>query len=173
MKGSGPDRIITGKSRRILATAGLFIVLGVAGLVVFRLSGSTLAPGATAIRGSWSWNDSSIFEFQRIDFRFTADSFFLAQRFIDPRKPGVFMPCSQADHSIYAAGSYFLVRDTLAFRGNFTDSRFSRDTLHLCRDTGFNAKSHYAFKDGSLCLTAPGIGKGVCLRKEKMGIPRP
>ncbi len=122
---------------------------------------------AAAIRGRWGWTDASLFEFQKIDFRFSADSFFLAQRFFDPVKPGLFMPCSQADHEIHAAGRYFLSGDTLTFKGDFTDPVFSRDTLRLCRDFGFRGASHFTLLRDSLCLRPPGSSKGVCLVRMK------
>ena len=152
--------------------AGLLLALClVAGAGIFlRRFWRADPPASIGIRGSWAWSDSSIFEFQRIDFRFTTDSFFLAQRFIDPGKPRVFLPCSQPDHRIYAAGHFSLAGDSLIFRGDFTDPRFSRDTLRLCRDTGFRGHSHFTLKKDTLCLTAPGNGKGVCLWKTG---PRP
>jgi hypothetical protein len=119
------------------------------------------------IRGSWIWNDESIFEFQKIDFRFTSDSFFVAQRFINPAKPKEYMPCSQPDHQIYAMGRYSLKRDTLRFKGDFTDARFSRDTLRLCRDTGFKGFSNFTLRRDSLCLSAGPAGKIVCMARAK------
>ncbi len=115
--------------------------------------------------GNWVWDDGRIFEFEKINFRFTPDSFFLVQRYMDPEHPKHFMPCSQIDHQIYAAGPYFLSGDTLRFRGNFTDSRFSRDTLRLCRDTGFNGLSNFTLESDSLCLKAGAFGKNFCLVK--------
>jgi hypothetical protein len=148
----------------LLSAAAIVTVAAVAGALSGGCGERHTAPG---IKGAWGWNDSSIFEFQKIDCRFTADSFFLAQRFFDPAKPQAKIPCALSDHEIHAAGRYVLAGDTLRFKGDFTDSRFSRDTLRLCRDTGFKGSSHFSLRRDTLCLQAPGNGKGVCLVRVK------
>ena len=89
------------------------------------------------------------------------------QRFMDPKKPNQFMPCSQMNHQIYAKGHYILSLDTLRFKGDFTDSNFSRDTLRLCRDTGFKGYSNFTLSGDSLYLKAGPTQSMVCLIRRK------
>jgi hypothetical protein len=115
------------------------------------------------IQGQWDWNDSTIFEFQRISLRFDSDSFFMSQRFIDPRNPGHKLPCSQSDYQTYVSGRITLLADTvLDFEGNYTDFLFSRDTLRLCRDTGFRARTHLEWKQDTLCLRGEAFARLIC-----------
>lgn len=152
---------------RMRPPAGVILLLALAlgaGALLWKARKAAHDP-AFRIRGSWAWSDSSIFEFQKIEFRFTADSFFLAQKFIDPRHPDAILACAQRDHWLHAAGPYVLAGDTLRFKGSFTDGGYSRDTLRLCRDTGFKGRSHFVIRKDSLWLQAPGSRKNVQLTR--------
>jgi hypothetical protein len=159
MKGTTAD----GKSLKAGAALAAAIAVAFAAGALFIRSRVIRPEGDSGLVGSWAWSDSSLFEFQRLDFRFTPDSFYMAQRYIDPANPRTFMPCSLPDHKIYAAGGYTLKGDTLRFRGDFTDPHYSRDTLRLCRDTGFKGRTQIVVKGDTLCLRAGPAGKPVCL----------
>jgi hypothetical protein len=118
---------------------------------------------AQGIQGLWDWSDSTIFEFQRVSLRFQADSFFMIHRFMNPQNPESRLPCSQPDYQQYASGKFSLDGDSLLrFDGNFTDYLFSRDTLKLCRDTGFRASTRMKLSGDTLCLKGEAFASGLC-----------
>lgn len=122
------------------------------------------------IQGQWDWSDSTIFEFQKISLRFKADSFFMTHRFLDPRDLKSRLPCSQEDYQMYVSGNYFLEADSLLrFDGNYTDFLFSRDTLRLCRDTGFRTQARLEWKDDTLCLKGEAFARLICFSRAEDG----
>jgi hypothetical protein len=66
----------------ILPAALLWVGVLVVFLVVNKVEVDS--GGTGDIQGGWEWNDSTLFEFQKVSLRFSADSFFLTQRFLDP-----------------------------------------------------------------------------------------
>lgn len=156
-----------GWARDYLAIPGGLLLVLIAGGSI--LKWTKLRSVEHRVRGKWAWSDSTIFEFQRVRITFTPDSFFLSQRFMNPKDPKARMPCAGEDYQIHSAGRYEFTADSLRFRGNFTDYRYMRDTLRLCRDTGFRGVSQYRLSGDTLCLKGPGSGLKSTVCMVRMG----
>jgi hypothetical protein len=157
---------IWGGFKKYYAIPVSLLCLGAFVVLIFNMKSGPPIESIQTIRGQWNWNDSSLFEFQKITLRFESDSFFMMHRFIDPKKPDARLPCAQTDYQMYTAGRYLLEgNDGLRFDGNYTDSLYSRDSLRLCRDTGFKGRSQITWKGNSLCLGGEGFARTVCFTK--------
>lgn len=122
------------------------------------------------MQGEWTWSDRSLFEFQKMALRFRADSFFLMHRNVNPKNLTPLHPCAETDGQIFIAGEFRLLpKDTLFFAGDYTTSRFSRDSILLCKDTGFKTWTQSEAKGDSLCFKGGFFPRGVCFARETQG----